>query len=234
MAPWAKYRNAQIKEPPRPFSIVDNIVLHQCVFWLRGLVLFSLVVSIYHKNGRCLPKEFASISKHVRLSGGLLHIQTYWVCHLLRASLMPRVTCIKLLNWLACFGPPDLVVTSRVAFLNNKWWILYLQVLTTPNLNWTCWTTINALKLAFSFLEFLGDQAPHPMISMLRKNITVDPLPCVTVKPSSHLEENAGLARAHSFNWWVISCDDPVHTEWLENSMWKRVTIQMLRVFGLV
>lgn len=119
MAPWAKYRNAQIKEPPRPFSIVDNIVFHQCVFWLRGLVLFSLVVSIYHKNGRCLPKEFASISKHVRPSGGLLHIQTYWVCHLLRASLMPRVTCIKLLNWLACFGPPDLVVTSRVAFLNN-------------------------------------------------------------------------------------------------------------------
>lgn len=68
MRPWAKYWNTQIKEPPRPLSTAAVTVLHEFVFWLRGLMYFSLAFSIYHKHEKCLPKEFTRISKHIQLS----------------------------------------------------------------------------------------------------------------------------------------------------------------------
>lgn len=52
---------------PRPFSTADVTFLHEFVFWLSGLMYFSLAFSTYHKHQRCLPKEFTRISKHIQL-----------------------------------------------------------------------------------------------------------------------------------------------------------------------
>lgn len=57
MGPWAKYSNAQIKEPPRPFRIVDATILHQFVFWLSGLVLCPWESLFITRMGATYPRS---------------------------------------------------------------------------------------------------------------------------------------------------------------------------------